>query len=110
MVPNPQPPQFRERRPPLARFRNVGPRGVVFSSDMAHRDQIGQPARNPTPFQKGSASTPSGLGSVLERNIRVLQQRRLQEAQGETPQERLADAITRFTGSMTFVYLHLASF
>jgi uncharacterized membrane protein len=53
---------------------------------------------------------PTGLGSVLERNIHSLQLRRQREQQEATFQERLADAITRFTGSMRFVYLHLAFF
>jgi uncharacterized membrane protein len=51
---------------------------------------------------------PPGLASVLERNIESLKARRQQEEKEATFQERLADAITRFTGSMTFVYLHLA--
>jgi uncharacterized membrane protein len=51
-----------------------------------------------------------GLSPVLERNIRALQLRRQQEEREATAQERLAEAITRFTGSMRFVYLHLAIF
>jgi uncharacterized membrane protein len=50
------------------------------------------------------------LGSVLERNIRALEQRRAREAAQASFEERLASAITRFTGSMRFVYLHLAIF
>src|SRR5918993_1094683 len=53
---------------------------------------------------------PSGLSSVLERNIQALHGRRQQEEARAGVQERIADAITRFTGSMTFVYLHLAIF
>jgi uncharacterized membrane protein len=53
---------------------------------------------------------PSGLSPVLERNIRALQRRRRQEEKEATTEERLAEAITRFTGSMRFVYLHLAFF
>lgn len=34
----------------------------------------------------------------------------LGEAIEATAEEQIADAITRFTGSMTFVYLHLAFF
>jgi uncharacterized membrane protein len=50
---------------------------------------------------------PESLSSVLRRNIKALQERRAQEAASATRQERLADAITVFTGSMIFVYLHL---
>ena len=51
-----------------------------------------------------------GLSPVLERNIRALQLRRQREEREASLEERLADAITRFTGSMRFVYLHLAFF
>jgi uncharacterized membrane protein len=51
---------------------------------------------------------PKHLSSSLRRNIEALQERRRQEAASATPQERLAAAITAFTGSMPFVYLHLA--
>ena len=51
---------------------------------------------------------PRGLSSALARNIEALAERRRQEAADATRQERLAEAITRFTGSMVFVYLHLA--
>jgi uncharacterized membrane protein len=53
---------------------------------------------------------PRGLSPVLERNIRALQLRRQREEKEATVEERLADAITRFTASMRFVYLHLAIF
>jgi uncharacterized membrane protein len=47
---------------------------------------------------------------VLQRNIRSLERRRKEEEARATLQERLAQAITDFTGSMRFVYLHLAVF
>jgi uncharacterized membrane protein len=53
---------------------------------------------------------PRGLTPVLERNIRALQLRRQRDEKDTTVEERLAEAITRFTGSMRFVYLHLAIF
>src|SRR5438067_12888992 len=53
---------------------------------------------------------PPGLGTVLERNIRALQERRAREEADATFEERLSGNITRFTGSMGFVYLHLAVF
>ena len=51
-----------------------------------------------------------GLGSVLARNIRTLQERRKRDEVGATLEQRVAGAITRFTGSMRFVYLHVAIF
>jgi uncharacterized membrane protein len=53
---------------------------------------------------------PAGLGRVLERNIEVLYRRREQEAANAPLEQRIADAITRFTGSMSFVYLHILIF
>jgi uncharacterized membrane protein len=47
---------------------------------------------------------------VLERNIRALQHRRRSEEKDATIEERIAEAITRFTGSMRFVYLHVGLF
>jgi uncharacterized membrane protein len=51
-----------------------------------------------------------GLNWVLERNIEALMERRREEAAAATRHERFATAITRFTGSMVFVYVHLAIF
>lgn len=51
-----------------------------------------------------------GLSPTLERNIDALVERRRGEQRAAKGQEKLADAITAFTGSMTFVYLHLALF
>lgn len=53
---------------------------------------------------------PPGLAQALERNIEALTERRRREAREARFEERLADAITRFAGSMPFVYLHLAVF
>jgi len=52
----------------------------------------------------------SGLSDVLARNIKTLYARRQREAAADSLQDRIADAITRFTGSMLFVYLHLLIF
>ena len=50
------------------------------------------------------------MSSALERNIQALELRRQREEVEATIEERIAEAITRFTGSMLFVYLHLAFF
>ena len=49
----------------------------------------------------------NGMAQVVERNITALIERRKQADRQKGWQERLADKITRFTGSMIFVYLHL---
>jgi uncharacterized membrane protein len=53
---------------------------------------------------------PAGLTPVLERNIQALHERRRQEEAKASLEERIAEAITRFTGSMRFVYIHLTIF
>lgn len=55
-------------------------------------------------------SHPSGLAPVVARNIAAILERRREEDRRKTFQERLADGITRFSGSMRFVYLRLTIF
>jgi uncharacterized membrane protein len=56
-------------------------------------------------------SEPEGpLSAVLEQNIRTLIERRQREKDRASTQERIAGAIARFAGSMTFVYLHIIVF
>ncbi len=52
----------------------------------------------------------TGLASVVERNIEALLERSKQEDARRPAQHRLADAVTRFTGSLTFVAVHLVVF
>jgi uncharacterized membrane protein len=52
----------------------------------------------------------SGMAHVVERNIHALLARRRQEERDASWQDRLAQRITFFTGSMRFVYLHLVLF
>lgn len=47
---------------------------------------------------------------MLERNIRILRERREREEKDASLQDKRAGAVTRFTGSMAFVCLHLAFF
>jgi uncharacterized membrane protein len=50
------------------------------------------------------------MAPVLQRNVRALIDRRRAEEQRKPWQERLADRVTRFTGSMRFVGIHLVLF
>jgi uncharacterized membrane protein len=52
--------------------------------------------------------TDDSLNSSLRRNIAALRRRRDEEEAGASADERVARAITRFSGSMRFVYLHAA--
>lgn len=57
-----------------------------------------------------SSTTESQEMRVVERNIRALLDRRQQEEERKNLQDRIADRITVFTGSMPFVYVHLVIF
>jgi uncharacterized membrane protein len=72
-------------------------------SQPTNRDPVFTQITKPSP-------KPPGMGSVLLRNIDMLKSRRDQEEGAASFQERLAAVITRFTGSMAFVYLHLVLF
>lgn len=50
------------------------------------------------------------MARVVERNIGALLRRRQEEETKKNFQEGVADVITRFTGSMVFVYIHLVLF
>lgn len=62
------------------------------------------------PLVEGQAPDQSMMDQLVTRNINALLARRHAQDQAKPFQERLADAITRFTGSMRFVYLHLTIF
>ena len=47
------------------------------------------------------------LSHVMERDIRTITRLRLQTVHERHLQDRLADAMTSFSGSMLFVYLHI---
>jgi uncharacterized membrane protein len=70
------------------------------------RDANGHAVRSPT----YEPPPPDGLSSVLQRNIQSLNDRRQREEADASVQDRVSDAITHFTGSMAFVYLHLVGF
>jgi uncharacterized membrane protein len=52
----------------------------------------------------------SSLAQIVDRNIRALIERRRLEESRRGREDRIADGITRFTGSMQFVYIHLVVF
>jgi uncharacterized membrane protein len=74
------------------------------------RDGNAEPGRYKAPPPTVPPPQPPGLSSVLARNIRALNDRRKRDQEQSTAEERIAEAMTRFTGSMLFVYLHLALF
>ncbi len=50
------------------------------------------------------------LAGVVERNIRAILARRQRDDREKKRDQRIADTVTRFTGSMAFVYIHLVLF
>jgi uncharacterized membrane protein len=50
------------------------------------------------------------MARIVERNIEALLDRNKQEEKDKKTEEKVADRITRFTGSMLFVYIHLTMF
>jgi len=70
-----------------------------------HRSQDADPTRPTYPPPQ-----PDGLSPALARNIRALQERRAQDEQRASRADRIAEMITRFTGSMAFVVLHVLVF
>ena len=57
-----------------------------------------------------AAQAPLGMAHILERNIQALEARQRTENQHKSWQDKLADVITCFTGSMLFVGIHLVLF
>jgi uncharacterized membrane protein len=57
-----------------------------------------------------AAAPPKNLAPVLHRNIDALWRRQQREQIAASWQERAAELITRFSGSMPFVYVHLVVF
>ena len=48
------------------------------------------------------------MTKVVERNIKALLKRKQEEDRGRKAEDKVADAITRFAGSMPYVYIHIA--
>ena len=64
----------------------------------------------PGPAGPTVASAPGDLAYVLRRNIERLRERREEEARRASLSDKVAERITDFTGSMPFVFIHLAIF
>ena len=69
-----------------------------------------QPSHRGSPSPTVPTPRPSGLSSVLERNISALAERRTREQADAPWPDRLAARITRFIGSMTFAAIHAVVF
>lgn len=78
----------------------------------------GQAPGSPGEARRGDPRGASGptspdsanFASALRHNIAILRQRREAEEQNAGREQKLADAVTRFSGSIRFAYIHLALF
>ena len=64
-------------------------------------------ADEPAPAQPPDPGGAGEMAGLVDRNIEALVERRRKEQRETALQDRIADAITAFAGSMKFVYLHL---
>ena len=64
---------------------------------------------NPEEKEEHTGDNPA-LSNVVERNIRTIIQLRLKAARERSLQDRIADAITAYSGRMLFVYVHIGWF
>jgi uncharacterized membrane protein len=65
---------------------------------------------DPPPPRQLTDPRSSNLAGVVERNIAALIRRRRAEEESRGRDERIAEVISRFMGSMRFAYLHLVLF
>jgi uncharacterized membrane protein len=90
-------------------IRPVAPTSRLAHQRITHQMEAISP--QPTMTQSPPIHDHSpGLSPVIERNIAALLERQRAEQRRLRLQERLADRITRWAGSMNFVYLHVLLF
>jgi uncharacterized membrane protein len=66
-------------------------------------------ADHPTPPEERDQANPA-LSKIIERNILTMMELRRRSDNARSLQDRAADAVTDFAGSMIFVHLHIAWF
>ena len=65
---------------------------------------------SPNRHRAPSSQDNPALADIIERNINTMAEVRAAEQEHATLQDRLADALTRFSGNMWFVYIHVVWF
>ncbi len=66
--------------------------------------------KHPQTESSADEETNPTVNKAIERYIRTVVHMRLKAARQRTPEQRLADAITSFSGRMVFVYIHIVWF
>lgn len=77
-------------------MKHFGRSAHYFSTDMQNADE--QSSKQPH------------MAEIVERNIASLLEQRKLEERNKSAQDKIADMITHFAGSMAFVYIHLCMF
>jgi len=81
-------------------------------------NQLGKNKGKPTTQRRSPAAAKkqpgqeenSSPGRILKQNIRAIIKHRERAVRRQTPEQRLATAITQFSGRMAFVYIHIVWF
>src|SRR5205085_8422146 len=79
----------------LSSLRRVA--GAVSNDDPRRREGAAE-----------SSAQPGDMAGVIDRNVAALIRRREEARAATSREDRLADAISAFAGSMKFVYFHVA--
>jgi uncharacterized membrane protein len=95
-------------RPSIESF--AVPMGGAFSKKFASDESKLRTFMQNNNDQSSGNGVEPGMNEVLARNIRTLLEKRQVEECKASIEQKLADAITRFAGSMPFVYLHAVFF
>ena len=69
-----------------------------------------QDGRLPQNESDTGRETNTTVNKAIEKYIRTIVHMRLKAARERTPEQRLADAVTSFSGRMAFVYVHIVWF
>jgi uncharacterized membrane protein len=85
---------------------------VTAGDTQAQRKEISHMQQNRLNQEENAADAGDNpaLSHVVERNIRTIIRLHQQAAQAQSVQDRIADAITLFSGRMIFVYVHIVWF
>jgi uncharacterized membrane protein len=74
---------------------------------MSIRDILAEHSKERIKQQKLTGSQNPHIADVVEQNICTIVELRRAEQREKTLEDRIADAITAFTGSMWFIYIHV---
>jgi len=84
----------------------------VAAADRSGPEAPEKPEAPEAPSASGASAAPdrprSAVAPIVDRNIAALVERRRRDYEATSRQDKVADAVTGFAGSLKFVYLHLA--